>query len=226
MNHHLYTPYCTVAPEHTKLSVVHTELRRYIKRSSARADYIVIATALRERLSMRGHPNWFLQQAFSSGPHYEDRQKILAGKSAAAIAAATKPVIVFATTYFRTLEQSGLSRAIFLNQPYLPGYLLREVNFLNAWRASRKLAALLICYDFSKSQTVYGLTPWYVVLCVAHTQQLKNCWSDPLWKSERKSTRCNFFMHAALVTQLAQNKPEAKQLTETHKSSLATLMMT
>ena len=36
----------------------------------------------------------------------------------------------------------------------------------------------------------------------------------------------NFFMHAALVTQLAQNKPEAKQLTETHKSSLATLMMT
>ena len=62
----------------------------------------------------------------------------------------------------------------------------------------------------------------YVVLCVTHTQQLKNCWSDPL----RKSTRCNFFMQAALVTQLAQNKPEAKQLTETHKSSLATLMMT
>ena len=28
MNRHLYTPYCTSAPEHTKLSVVHTELRR------------------------------------------------------------------------------------------------------------------------------------------------------------------------------------------------------
>ena len=119
---------------------------------------------------MRGHPNWFLQQAFSSGPHYEDRQKILAGKSAAAIAAATKPVIVFATTYFRTLEQSGLSRAIFLNQPYLPGYLLREVNFLNAWRASRKLAALLICYDFFKisnrirtDSTVRG------TMCYTHT---------------------------------------------------------
>ena len=29
MNRHRYTPYCTAAPEHTKLSVVHTELRRY-----------------------------------------------------------------------------------------------------------------------------------------------------------------------------------------------------
>jgi len=170
MNRHLYTPYCTAAPEHTKLSVVHTELRRYIKRSSARADYIMIATALRERLSMRGHPNWFLQQAFSSGPHYEDRQKILAGKSAAAITAAKKPVIVFATTYFRTLEQSGLSRAIFLNQPYLPGYLLREVNFLNAWRASRKLAALLICYDFFKiSNRIRTDSPERGNMCYTHT---------------------------------------------------------
>ena len=113
MNRHLYTPYCTSAPEHTKLSVVHTELRRYIKRSSARADYIVIATQLRQRLSLRGHPNWFLQKAFRSGPRYEDRQKFLAGKTAAATIAAELPVIVFATTYFRTLEQSGLLRAIF-----------------------------------------------------------------------------------------------------------------
>ena len=59
-----------------------------------------------------------------------------------------------------------------------------------------------------------------------YTQQLKNCWSAPLRKSEGKSTRCNFFMHAALVTQLAQNKSEAKQLTKTHNISLATLMMT
>ena len=119
---------------------------------------------------MRGHPNWFLQQAFSSGPHYEDRQKILAGKSAAAITAAKKPVIVFATTYFRTLEQSGLSRAIFLNQPYLPGYLLREVNFLNAWRASRKLAALLICYDFFKiSNRIRTDSPERGNMCYTHT---------------------------------------------------------
>jgi hypothetical protein len=119
-------------------------------------------------------------------------------------------------------------RAIFLNHHYLPGYLLREVNFLNAWRASQKLAVLLVCYDFFKKnfQNTDGLTPRYVVLCVTHTQQLKNCWSAPLRKSEGKSTRCNFFMHAALVTQLAQNKSEAKQLTKTHNISLATLMMT
>jgi len=176
MNRHLYTPYCTSAPEaeHTKLSVVHTELRRYIKRSSARADYIVIATQLRQRLSLRGHPNWFLQKAFRSGPRYEDRQKFLAGKTAAATIAAELPVIVFATTYFRTLEQSGLSRAIFLNQHYLPGYLLREVNFLNAWRASQKLAALLVCYDFSKKQPVRTDSLVFGTECDTHTRALSN----------------------------------------------------
>jgi hypothetical protein len=43
-----------------------------------------------------------------------------------------------------------LSRAIFLNQHDLPGYLFREVSNLNAWRASQKLLALLVCYDFFK----------------------------------------------------------------------------
>ena len=156
MNRHLYTPYCTSAPEHTKLSVVHTELRRYIKRSSARADYIMIAVQLRQRLSLRGHPNWFLQKAFRSGPQYEDRQKILAGKTAAATLAAEQPVIVFATTYFRTLEQSGLSRAIFLNQHYLPGYLLGEVNFLNAWRASQKTSGAAGMLRFFKKNNRYA----------------------------------------------------------------------
>ena len=149
MSRHLFTPFNTEAPHACKLSIVHTELRRYIKRSSARADYIVIATALRQRLSVRGFPSWFLQDAFRSGPKYSDRQKFLLAKSAPTEEA--KPVIVFATTFSRTLQLSGLSRAIFLNQlRYLPRYMLQQVDFLNAWRAGRKLGALLICYDFSK----------------------------------------------------------------------------
>ena len=40
---------------------------------------------------------------------------------------------------------------VFLNQlRYLPRYILEQVKFLNAWRAGRKLGAILICYDFSK----------------------------------------------------------------------------
>ena len=31
--------------------------------------------------------------------------------------------------------------------------MLQQVNFLNAWRAGRKLGALLLCYDFSKTRT-------------------------------------------------------------------------
>jgi hypothetical protein len=60
-------------------------------------------------------------------------------------------VIVYATTFSRTLQTSELSRAIFLNQlRYLPRYILEQVKFLNAWRAGRKLGAILICYYFSK----------------------------------------------------------------------------
>jgi hypothetical protein len=70
------------------------------------------------------------------------------------------PVIVFATTYFRTLEQSGLSRAISLNQHYLliPGYSLREVNFLNAWRASQKTSGAAGMLQFSQKLTVTPAT--------------------------------------------------------------------
>jgi hypothetical protein len=150
MNKYLYTPFNTEAPRACKLSIVHTELRRYIKRSSARADYIDIASAFRQRLCARGFPSWFLQLAFRSGPSYKNRQKFLADKSAAVEDAANKPAIVFATKYSQTLQESGLSRAIFLNQSYLPSYILEQVEFLTAWRAARKLGAKLICYDFSK----------------------------------------------------------------------------
>ena len=150
MNKYLYTPFNTEAPRACKLSIVHTELRRYIKRSSARADYIDIASAFRQRLCARGFPSWFLQLAFRSGPSYKNRQKFLADKSAAVEDAANKPAIVFATKYSQTLQESGLSRAIFLNQSYLPSYILEQVEFLTAWRAARKLGTKLICYDFSK----------------------------------------------------------------------------
>ena len=35
-------------------------------------------------------------------------------------------------------------------QSYLPSYILEQVEFLTAWRATRKLGTKLILYDFSK----------------------------------------------------------------------------
>ena len=68
------------------------------------------------------------------------------------------------------IEQSGLSRAIFLNQHYIPWYLLGEVNFLNAWHASQKLAAWLVCYDFFKlSNRVRTDSPVLGDMCDTHT---------------------------------------------------------
>jgi hypothetical protein len=68
MSRHLFTPFNTEAPQACKLSIVRTELMRYIKRSNARADYIMIATSLRQRLSVREFPSWFLQDVFRFGP--------------------------------------------------------------------------------------------------------------------------------------------------------------
>ena len=139
VNRHLFTPFNTEAPRHCKLSIVHTELRRYIKRSTAWRAFIDIATAFRQRLSARRFSSWFLQLAFRSGPRYSDRQKFLTAK-VTDTTADSKPAIVYATTFSRTLQTSGLLRAIFLNQlRYLPWYILEQVKFLNAWRAGRKL---------------------------------------------------------------------------------------
>ena len=61
-------PFCSEHTTGCKMTIVHGELRRYIKRSSARDDYISIAGLLRQRLHLRGFPFWFLAKAFASAP--------------------------------------------------------------------------------------------------------------------------------------------------------------
>ena len=122
----------------------HGELWRYIKRSSARNDYISIAGLLRQRLHLRGFPFWFLAKAFASAPRYETRDQLLALKPKAD----DSPVIVFSTSYSNVLLQSGLSRAIFSNEKYLVHRKWKNVKFINAWRAGRKLGASLIAFKF------------------------------------------------------------------------------
>ena len=68
MNKYLMLPFCSEHTTGCKMTIVHGELRRYIKRSSARDEYIQIAGLLRQRLHLRGFPFWFLAKAFASAP--------------------------------------------------------------------------------------------------------------------------------------------------------------
>ena len=132
-----------------KPSIVHGELRRYIKRSSARSDYIGLAGLLRQRLHLRGFPFWFLAKAFASAPRYEQRSGLLALKLSSNN---DMPAIVFATTFSRQLLNSGLSRAIFKNQHMLGSQRVdwQSVKFMTTWRARFKLGKSLIAFQFPK----------------------------------------------------------------------------
>ena len=135
--------------EHTtacKISIVHGELRRYIKRSLARNAFIDLAGMLRQRLHLRGFPFWFLAMAFASAPWYEQRSDLLAIKQKSD---ADMPAIVFATTYSRQLLNSGLSRAIFSHRHYL-GKRWNSVKFITAWEAGQKLGNSLIAFKYPK----------------------------------------------------------------------------
>ena len=135
--------------EHTtacKISIVHGELRRYIKRSSARDDFIAIAGLLRHRLHLRGFPFWFLAKAFASAPRYEQRSDLLAVRQKSTD---DVPSIVFATIFSRTLLNSGLSRAIFSHQHML-GSKWKLVKFLTTWKAGQKLGRSLIDFKYPK----------------------------------------------------------------------------
>ena len=149
MNRYLFMPFNSEHPVACKLSIVHGELRRYIKRSSARDDYIGLAGLLRQRLHLRGFPFWFLAKAFASAPRYEQRSDLLALKPSSNN---DMPTIVLATTFSRQLLNSGLSRAIFKNQHMLGSQRVdwRAVKFMSAWRAGFKLGKSIIAFQFPK----------------------------------------------------------------------------
>jgi hypothetical protein len=58
--------------------------------------------------------------------------------------------------------------------------MLQQVNFLNAWRAGRKLGALLLCYDFSKITAARIDSPNQGNSTAILTEQLSNLQISPL----------------------------------------------
>eukprot|EP01050_Picozoa_sp_SAG11_P020686 SAG11_NODE_3533_length_2385_cov_37.379537_3_plen_168_part_01 len=117
VNRYLYTPPSSEHPTHCAIGLVHSELRRHIKRNTARASYIKHAQAFARRLQLRGFSFSFLARCCRTAPRFEDRCKFL---SPPAPDADTSPVIAFSTTFHRQLLNSRLSRAIFLHRDLLP----------------------------------------------------------------------------------------------------------
>jgi hypothetical protein len=144
MNRYLFMPFNSEHTTACKISTVHGELRRCIKRSSARDDYIGIVGLLRQRLNLRGFPFWFLAQAFTTAPRHEQRSQLLATKPQTT--EDDMPTIVFATTYSRKLLNSCLSHAIFSHQHML-GPKWKNVKFLTAWKAGFKLGKSLFAFE-------------------------------------------------------------------------------
>eukprot|EP01052_Picozoa_sp_SAG31_P027008 SAG31_NODE_2491_length_5612_cov_23.752766_5_plen_260_part_00 len=149
MNRYLYTPESSEHPKHCFRGIVHGELRRYIKRCSSRDDYLMIAIALRHRLSLRGFAEKSLATAFKTAPRYESRQLALTARQTEQ--PGTSPVIVFSTTYSSSLQNSSLSRAIFLHRDYLPKHF-DDIEMLTAWKVSKKIGGHLICFKFPKPE--------------------------------------------------------------------------
>eukprot|EP01051_Picozoa_sp_SAG22_P007682 SAG22_NODE_549_length_9239_cov_7.477899_8_plen_516_part_00 len=153
VNQYLYTPFSSEHPQHCYRGIVHGELRRYIKRCTAFADYLAIATQFRYRLAARGYPEKFLAAAFKTGPRYRDRPLFL---NPVQRRGNDLPAIVFSTVFSSRLQNSKLSRAIFSHREWLPRHFA-DVPFLTAWKVARKVGGALISFAFPKP--LPGLIP-------------------------------------------------------------------
>lgn len=76
MNLYLYLPYHSYHTDAAKRSFIQTELTRYIRNSSHKADYLDLKHVFYQRLRDRGYPHAFLTLIFSS-IYYADRPLFL-----------------------------------------------------------------------------------------------------------------------------------------------------
>jgi hypothetical protein len=76
MNLYLYIPYLSFHPPAMKRAFIETELMRYVRNSSERADYAQLKRVFYQRLRDRGYPHHFLQPLFASIA-YQDRPYFL-----------------------------------------------------------------------------------------------------------------------------------------------------
>lgn len=108
LNYYLYTPFSSWHTPASKGGLIITELKRYVRNSSSRDDYITIKRAFYERLRARGYPRPFLAKYFDK-VKYADRTTLLTTKPRTKVPEST----VFFTTTFNPLTRSiNLNRMI------------------------------------------------------------------------------------------------------------------
>eukprot|EP01050_Picozoa_sp_SAG11_P017152 SAG11_NODE_2435_length_3365_cov_3.390386_3_plen_464_part_01 len=132
INKYLYTPFMSEHPKHCFTAIVHGEVIRYIKRSSAYCYFAELVQLLKARLRNRGYPASFLNRALTTARRYTDRVRLLTHFARKSVS----PSIIFSTTFSAIKLEAGLSRAIFFHTDWLPAHL-RDAKFINAWRTGQ-----------------------------------------------------------------------------------------
>ena len=145
-NRFLYKPFCSVAPRSQFLGVIHSELRRYIKRDSDVFDYRNDAADLFDRLRARGYPPRFLRRAFDQAPSWLSRHELLSARSDSN---GDSRIHTFKLVYSRELAQLGLGDLLHRHEHLLPSYIAKKM--VVCWRAAPKLGRALIPYRYGEA---------------------------------------------------------------------------
>ena len=127
------------------LGVIHSELRRYIKRNSDVSDYRNDAADLFDHLRARGYHPRFLRRAFDQAPSWLSRHELLSARS---VSDGDSRIHTFKLAYSRELAQLGLGDLLHRHEHLLPSYIAKKK--VVCWRAAPKLGRALIPYRYGE----------------------------------------------------------------------------
>ena len=115
------------------------------RRNAERVGAYPVLRLFWTRLSVRGYPASFLLDTFRSAPDYSQRAALLAKPDPRKDSTRSQVLIL---TFSRSLHQAQLGRILHEHRYLLP-VELQELKVIVAWRAPKKLGAMLIPYRFN-----------------------------------------------------------------------------
>ena len=137
-NMHLYFTFKSEHPASCKRGLVHSEMRRFIKRCSSETGFLQHAIDLWHHLRLRGYPAQVLATYFDSAPAYNDRTSFLIP----ATADDSETLHVFVTPYSFVTSRTNLGPILHSAAGRLPPQLQHRRRLI-AYTAAPKLRNLI-----------------------------------------------------------------------------------
>ena len=142
MNRYLYIPFRSETPRSTLKGLIKGELLRYIRRSSSLRGFTTTAMQFWHRSCARGYPTSFLAKVYDS-VSYSTRDALLS----CGTSASSDRLHTLCLSYSHSLAKLKLGHIVRAHIHFLPSVLLSSSNFMQTWRASRRLGSALITYN-------------------------------------------------------------------------------